>query len=210
MESTRFVAWLFVAVALQFAACSEAYDFYVGGKDGWVQNPSEGYNQWAGRNRFQVNDTLFFKYEKGKDSVLVVTKDDYNSCDTNKPLVSLTDGGSRFKFDRSGPFFFISGIADRCNAGQKLIVVVLAIRPKAHGSPSTPSPVPPVAQPPASPPPGSDTPAGVPPQPAGPSPSDAEAPAPAPSRSSSSKVGFPWAGGVGLVIALGVSLLIGG
>ncbi|KAI6673011.1 hypothetical protein NL676_000917 [Syzygium grande] len=209
MESARFVALLFAAVMLWFATCSEAWLFHVGGKDGWVQNPSEGYNHWAERNRFQVNDTLFFKYEKGNDSVLLVTKDDYNSCDTSNPLVSLTDGGSRFRFDRSGPFFFISGIADRCNAGQRLIVVVLAVRDKTHSSAPTLSPVPPVARPPASPTPQSGAPAGTPPHPAGAGPSDAEAPVPAPSHSSASKVGFPWAGGVGLMIALGVSLLIG-
>ncbi|KAF8007982.1 hypothetical protein BT93_K1851 [Corymbia citriodora subsp. variegata] len=204
MESTRFAAWLFVAATVWFTARSEAWEFYVGGKDGWVQNPSESYNHWAERNRFRVNDTLFFRYEKGKDSVLVVTKDDYDSCDTSSPLLALTDGASRFKFDRSGPFFFISGIADRCNAGQKLIVVVLAVRntPGGGGGP-TPSPAPPAAQPPVPPPPQPDSPGGT-------SPSDGGAPAPAPSRSSASKAGFPCGGGVGLVIALGVGLLIGG
>ncbi|KAK3404727.1 hypothetical protein EUGRSUZ_K01042 [Eucalyptus grandis] len=203
MESTRFTAWQFVAATVWFATCSEAWEFYVGGEDGWVQNPSESYNHWAERNRFQVNDTLIFEYQKGKDSVLVVTKDDYNSCDTNTPLLSLTDGASRFKLDRSGPFFFISGIADRCNAGQKLIVVVLAVRDKSPGGAPTPSPAPPVVQPPVTPPPKPDSPPGA-------SPSDADAPVPAPSRSSASKAGFPCAGGVGLVIALGVSLLING
>lgn len=41
-----------------FSLSSDAYQFVVGGKDGWVVNPSENYNQWASRNRFQVNDTL--------------------------------------------------------------------------------------------------------------------------------------------------------
>ncbi|KAK8537821.1 hypothetical protein V6N13_096376 [Hibiscus sabdariffa] len=29
-----------------------------GGRDGWVVNPSENYNHWVERMRFQVNDTL--------------------------------------------------------------------------------------------------------------------------------------------------------
>lgn len=36
----------------------EAKEFHVGGKDGWVVNPSEDYNQWARTHRFRVNDTL--------------------------------------------------------------------------------------------------------------------------------------------------------
>ncbi|KAI4341098.1 hypothetical protein MLD38_025864 [Melastoma candidum] len=123
----------------------DALEFVVGGKDGWVLHPSEGYNHWAERNRFQVNDTLYFKYKRGNDSVLVVSSEDYNSCTTIKPIQSLSDGNSTFKFDRSGPFFFISGIADRCNAGQRLIVVVLAVRPKV--APPAPGALPPTPAP---------------------------------------------------------------
>ncbi|KAH0721459.1 hypothetical protein KY284_006489 [Solanum tuberosum] len=55
-----------------------AYQFYVGGKAGWVPNPSENYNSWAERMRFQINDTLVFKYMKGSNSVLV-TSSSFNS-----------------------------------------------------------------------------------------------------------------------------------
>ncbi|ONK80342.1 uncharacterized protein A4U43_C01F16630, partial [Asparagus officinalis] len=52
----------FVVLALMimmgFVSQSLAYDFYVGGKNGWVPNPSDPYNNWAERNRFQVNDKL--------------------------------------------------------------------------------------------------------------------------------------------------------
>ena len=41
---------------------SQAYTFYVGGKDGWVLYPSENYNHWAERMRFQVSDTLGEQY----------------------------------------------------------------------------------------------------------------------------------------------------
>uniref|UniRef100_A0A5B7AWV4 Phytocyanin domain-containing protein n=1 Tax=Davidia involucrata TaxID=16924 RepID=A0A5B7AWV4_DAVIN len=132
---------------------SDAYRFIVGGKDGWVLNPSENYNHWTERMRFQVNDTLFFKYKKGTDSVLVVSKDDYDKCNTEKPIMKMEDGDSVFKFDRSGPFFFISGKNGTCEKGQKLIIVVLAVR-NQHKSP------PPVGQTPtAAPPTGSPFPA---------------------------------------------------
>ncbi|CBI20278.3 unnamed protein product, partial [Vitis vinifera] len=73
-----------------FLCCCEGFKFIVGGKGGWVENPSEEYNQWAGRNRFQVNDTLFFKYQKGVGSVLVVEKDDYFSCNTENHNPTFT------------------------------------------------------------------------------------------------------------------------
>lgn len=44
-----------------FLSLSQAYTFYVGGKDGWVLKPKEDYNHWAERNRFQINDTLSTK-----------------------------------------------------------------------------------------------------------------------------------------------------
>ncbi|KAG7034910.1 Early nodulin-like protein 1, partial [Cucurbita argyrosperma subsp. argyrosperma] len=109
----------FLALALALLAAmvssSDAYKFYVGGGDGWVQNPSENFNHWAERNRFQVNDTL---------------------------LITLKDGESIFKFGHSGPFYFISGDADRCQKGQRLIVVVLALRHKQHLAPSPQAPTP--------------------------------------------------------------------
>lgn len=194
VEISNVSVGLILAVMVGFFCSSEGYVFVVGGKDGWVRRPSEGYNQWAGRYRFQVNDSLrkspfmsflsqfgsddrlgavmlfsfsaVFKYPKGADSVLIVTRDDYASCNTKSPLVSLTGGDSLFTFDRSGPFFFISGNPDNCNSGQKLIVIVLAHRTKAptpeSPSPATPSPSgmlpPPAAPSPASPPqqPGTD------------------------------------------------------
>ncbi|GMI74831.1 hypothetical protein HRI_001152400 [Hibiscus trionum] len=144
------MGYLLIVLILCFLASTQGYKFYVGGKDGWVLSPSENYNHWAERMRFQLNDTLFFKYKKGSDSVLLVKKEDYFACNTSNPVLSLTEGDSVFTFDRSGPFFFITGNADNCNKGQKLIVVVMAVRhkppqqqpPSASPSPSSAVPVP--------------------------------------------------------------------
>ena len=43
---------------LMAATCAAGRDFYVGGHAGWAPNPTEPFNAWAERNRFQVNDTL--------------------------------------------------------------------------------------------------------------------------------------------------------
>ncbi|KAL0320659.1 UNVERIFIED_CONTAM: Early nodulin-like protein 2 [Sesamum radiatum] len=132
---------LFLALFFSaFIKFSLAYQFLVGGRQGWVVNPSENYNHWVERMRFQVNDTLLFKYKKGSDSVLVVNKDDYDNCNTGNPILKLDDGNSVFKFDRSGPFFFISGNKANCDHGQKLIIVVLAVRNRPPPPPNAPVP----------------------------------------------------------------------
>ncbi|XP_058773907.1 early nodulin-like protein 3 [Vicia villosa] len=133
---------LFMSMLFLISSLSYGYKFNVGGKDGWAVKPSQCYSQWAQKNRFQINDTLYFKYNKGSDSVLVVNYQDYNSCNTNNPILKLDGGNSIFKFDRSGPFFFISGNVENCQKGEKLIVVVLSPNHnrKHNGPSSSPSP----------------------------------------------------------------------
>ncbi|XP_031255341.1 early nodulin-like protein 1 [Pistacia vera] len=199
MEYKSFCSCLF-AVLLGLITSSQAYKFYVGGKDGWVLKPSESYNHWAERMRFQVNDTLYFKYNKDSNSVLVVNKDDYYSCNTKYPIQSLSDGDSVFHFNRSGPHYFISGNADNCNNGQKVIIVVMAVRHHHHHhAPPSPSPAaasplassspashpslsPPVESPHTSTPPSTLT---EPPKSSSGNSSDIDSPAPAPSKSGS-------------------------
>ncbi|TKY66505.1 Early nodulin protein 2 [Spatholobus suberectus] len=175
MEFQRPLCLLFLLTLL---SSSQAHKFNVGGSQGWVPNPSESYNNWAGRNRFQTNDTIVFKYQKGSDSVLEVKKEDYDKCNKTNPIKKFENGDSEFKFDRSGPFYFISGKDGNCEKGQKLIVVVLSPRtppsPKPSPSPS-PKPSPPTGLPPASPP----TSMSPTVQPPSPSPSPATSPVPA-------------------------------
>ncbi|KAK2968433.1 hypothetical protein RJ640_004439 [Escallonia rubra] len=131
---------LFLALVAVVIRSSDAYTFVVGGRDGWVVKPSEDYNLWSQRLRFLINDTLYFKYNKGSDSVLVVNKDDYDKCNTAKPIKKFDDGSSFFTFDRSGPFYFISGNKSNCDKGQKLLVVVLAVRFPPMPKPPAPAP----------------------------------------------------------------------
>lgn len=146
-----------------------------------------------------------FKYKKGSDSVAVVTKEDYDACNPKNPIHIMDSGDSTFKFDRSGPFFFISSNVENCQHGQKLIVVVLAvIHHQHHHSNQSPSPSAPPSSP--VPPPAEAQPhgwSGPSPMPS-PGPSGIEAPAPAPaSHSGSTRLG-----GVALgVISVGVALL---
>lgn len=130
-------------VVLFMLAClfttSYSYQFTVGGKDGWVLNPSVDYNTWSQHMRFIINDSVLFKYKQGADSVLEVSKDDYDKCNTGNPIKKMEDGNSIFTLDRSGPFYFISGNKDNCDKGQKLQIVVISARNQGK-PPQTPAP----------------------------------------------------------------------
>ncbi|XP_047335988.1 early nodulin-like protein 2 [Impatiens glandulifera] len=156
-----------VIVLIIFASgVTNGYKFDVGGEEGWVVNHSDDnyYNNWAQKLRFQVYDTLFFKYKKGEDSVLMVTKGDYDNCNIDNPIYKMDGGDSYFTFDRYGPFYFISGSQDcNCIKGQKLIAVVLAPRPPPpppsttnSSSSSSPPPPPPLSVSPSPSPKNSD------------------------------------------------------
>ncbi|KAM0822662.1 hypothetical protein ACQ4PT_071360 [Festuca glaucescens] len=151
------LARLAVALLLHLllaASCCAGRDFIVGGRGGWTTHPAEPFNHWAERNRFQVNDSLVFRYSDHGDSVLAVSQSHYDACNTTDPFVRLEGGHNVFGLARSGPYFFISGDAKRCQVGERLIVVVLAVRNgKDSPSPSTTPPPPKSSYPSSSPPP---------------------------------------------------------
>ncbi|GAV68825.1 Cu_bind_like domain-containing protein [Cephalotus follicularis] len=119
-----------------------SFQFEVGGERGWIKptgNETETYNEWATQNRFHVGDTLYFGYKK--DSVLLVNSTSYNNCTVSNPISKFENGSTKFRFDRYGIFYFISGQPDNCKAGQKLIVRVMVhpmfISPQPAPSPQT-------------------------------------------------------------------------
>lgn len=171
-----------LALLLAAAAPASATQFRVGGQKGWSVPGagSEPYNAWAGRLRFQIGDQLLFVYPKETDSVLLVDAAAYNACNASSPVARFDDGSTVFTFDRSGPFFFISGNEASCRANEKLIVVVLADRSGTRTPPAMtppPSSAPPAPSPTSSPP--------VPSPSTQPSPGAAPLPAPAATPTSS-------------------------
>lgn len=80
-------------------------------------------------------------YDPNKDSVLQVTKKDYENCNTSSPIAAYKGGNTKVKLDSSGPYYFISGAEGHCEKGQKLIIVVLSARNRFMGISPAPSPV---------------------------------------------------------------------
>ncbi|KAK1275611.1 Early nodulin-like protein 1 [Acorus gramineus] len=133
---------IFLTLIFITTLSSEAKDFLVGGTtNAWKipSSPSESLNRWAESTRFQIGDSLVWKYEAGKDSVLQVTREAYLSCNTTGPVAEHGDGNTTVGLDKSGAFYFISGEKGHCEKGQKLIVVVLS---KRSSSVSSPAPAP--------------------------------------------------------------------
>ncbi|XP_022750327.1 early nodulin-like protein 1 [Durio zibethinus] len=126
-----------------FLSFTEAKEFLVGGKtDAWKipSSESDSLNKWAEISRFRIGDSLVWKYDGGKDSVLQVTKEAYGSCNTSNSIAEYKDGSTKVKLEKSGPFYFISGAEGHCEQGQKLIVVVLSPRHRYTGITPAPSP----------------------------------------------------------------------
>ncbi|XP_077211195.1 early nodulin-like protein 21 [Tasmannia lanceolata] len=116
-----------------------SFEYDVGDTTGWVvpsHNDSQSYNEWASKNRFKIGDTIDFKYKK--DSVMEVSSEDYNQCNSAHPIFFSNTGHTVFKLDRSGLFYFISGASGHCVRGQKMIVKVLGNSPAPGTSPVPP------------------------------------------------------------------------
>ncbi|CAF1705219.1 hypothetical protein Bca4012_004568 [Brassica carinata] len=134
-----------------FMIINKAYarEFAVGGAKGWtVPSGSQVYSQWAEQSRFQIGDSLLFVYHPNQDSVLQVTRDAYDSCNTDAPTAKFADGKTSFALTHSGPYYFISGNKDHCNKNEKLVVIVMADRSgnnnttTTSSSPPSPAPAP--------------------------------------------------------------------
>ncbi|KAK1316316.1 hypothetical protein QJS10_CPA05g02213 [Acorus calamus] len=145
-SSTVFTsAPLFLSLIFISTISSEAKDFLVGGTTNAWKIPTsktDSLNSWAQGTRFQIGDSLVWKYEAKKDSVVEVTREAYLSCNATDPISQNDEGNTTVRFERSGAFYFISGEKGHCQKGQKLIVVVLSRRSGGSASSSSPSPAP--------------------------------------------------------------------
>lgn len=124
-----------------------------------------------------------FNYSPDQDSVLRVSQEDYTNCNTDSPASKFNDGHTVFKFNQSGPFYFISGNKDNCIKNEKVVVIVLADRNQT----STATPPSPAPSGEASPPPPAPGTVQINPTPA---PESDQTPPPPPSGASSIFISF--------------------
>ncbi|KAI7748658.1 hypothetical protein M8C21_024792, partial [Ambrosia artemisiifolia] len=112
-----------------------------GGAVGWripATNEPELYDVWASRRLFHVGDSLRFRYKN--DSVAVVEKYGYYHCDSSNPISFFNDGDTVIDLDDVGTMYFISGDADLCKQGVKMMVEVTSPVPVRLFPPAFSSP----------------------------------------------------------------------
>lgn len=63
---------------------------------------------------------------------MLVTQEEYKNCNSTHPIFFSNTGNTVYKFDRSGPFYFISGVSGHCQKGQKMIVKVISVEENSH------------------------------------------------------------------------------
>ncbi|KAG6627985.1 early nodulin-like protein 1 [Carya illinoinensis] len=131
-----------LTILFLFCSFSEARDFLVGGKENSWASPSSADSliQWAEKTRFRVGDFLVFNYDPNTDSVLQVTKEEYESCSNSNPVKEYKGGKTKVELDRSGPFYFISKAEGKCKKGQRLTVIVLSHGHRAPAHSPLPAP----------------------------------------------------------------------
>ncbi|EOY31106.1 Early nodulin 16, putative [Theobroma cacao] len=103
--------------------------YTVGDDLGWLVPPAGplAYETWAFNKTFLLGDTLVFNFINGTQDVAVVTKEAYETCDTNNTITVLTTSPANISLTTTGEHFFTSTYARHCDLGQKLAINVTAI-----------------------------------------------------------------------------------
>ncbi|KAH7282109.1 hypothetical protein KP509_35G012300 [Ceratopteris richardii] len=108
-----------------------ATQYTVGDSIGW--GLGHDMETWAAQFKFQVGDELYFPYPAGQHSVLLVTEEDYKTCNREKPVASDNGmGDMAMTLISPQTYYFICGIPGHCEQGLRLKIVV------EHEAPSPP------------------------------------------------------------------------
>ncbi|XP_028766881.1 basic blue protein-like [Neltuma alba] len=114
---------LALLAATFFTAISMAEDFIVGDEMGWTVGFD--YQSWSANKVFRVGDRLIFKYGAGEHNVFVVTGTDFRNCSVPAASQGLTTGEDVIVLETPGRQWYLCGVGDHCQNGQKLFVNVL-------------------------------------------------------------------------------------
>ncbi|KAK0586760.1 hypothetical protein LWI29_011802 [Acer saccharum] len=130
LRSPRFIhlwyAFQFLVVLLQTTKVL-CHQHKVGDLDAWGLPTSANplvYAKWSKYNTFKIGDSLLFLYPPSQDSVIQVTKQSFESCNSTDPILYMNNGNSLFNITTDGNFYFTSGEAGHCQKKQKLYINV--------------------------------------------------------------------------------------
>ncbi|KAJ7546295.1 hypothetical protein O6H91_08G034000 [Diphasiastrum complanatum] len=107
-------------------------EYVVGGRQGWILPVANtNYSSWALRHKYYVGDSLEFNYQAEANSVVQVNREHFDACNATDYIASYGNGKTVVELNRTGPYWFISGVNNNCNQGQKFGIMVFA---KTHGA----------------------------------------------------------------------------
>ncbi|CAH9106074.1 unnamed protein product [Cuscuta europaea] len=118
MSSHKMFVVLAVAEVLLLCALANAHTIPVGDSAGWTYDMGG----WPNGKTFKAGDILVFKYDPAEHTVVIVSKENYDSC---KPVGKTLSSGHDHVRLTSGTSYYICGIADHCDFGQKINVTAV-------------------------------------------------------------------------------------
>ncbi|KAL6144040.1 hypothetical protein ACLB2K_054735 [Fragaria x ananassa] len=147
MKLNHVIVVLVIALAAAMLHGTEAKKYQVGGDLGWTVPPggASTYASWASKHTLKVDkDTLVFDFKAGENDLTIVTKENYDSCNTKDPLYQFKSPGVVVGASTPGTFYLTCSFAGHCHKGQKVAIDFapsLTGQPRAALSPSlSPSP----------------------------------------------------------------------
>ncbi|GAB4827324.1 hypothetical protein Ancab_034211 [Ancistrocladus abbreviatus] len=134
MESVKLLLLFSSLLMMTIMPQVSALRYMVGGNMGW--SPSVNYTLWAKGKQFYLGDWLFFVYDRNQMNVLEVNQTDYESCNSDHPLVNWTGGAGRdvVPLNVTKHRYFISG-KGFCYGGMKLAINVEKPPPPPSAAP---------------------------------------------------------------------------
>nr|XP_011468560.1 PREDICTED: early nodulin-like protein 2 [Fragaria vesca subsp. vesca] len=96
MKLNHVIVVLVIALAAAVLHGTEAKKYQVGGDLGWTIPPggASTYASWASKHTLKVDkDTLVFNFKAGENDSTIVTKENYDSCNTKDPLYQIKSPG---------------------------------------------------------------------------------------------------------------------
>ncbi|XP_050220394.1 stellacyanin [Mercurialis annua] len=96
--------------------------FTVGDLDGW--SPFTNFSNWLQGKEFHVGDVLDFNYPKGAHTVMQVNSNAYEECIKDTHIRQFTNGNDSMLLTEATQMWFICGVSNHCENGQKLTINV--------------------------------------------------------------------------------------
>ncbi|VVA98019.1 unnamed protein product [Arabis nemorensis] len=101
---------------------SEGTEHIVGDSNGWELFTN--YTTWTRGREFHVGDVLVFNYDGDQHNVMQVNSTAYADCGRDNYTSISTKGNDTILISEVGELWFICGVGDHCENGQKLKINV--------------------------------------------------------------------------------------